>query len=53
MKDECTKSLVKPQGQGSMIAKMQGVHLIRVGFIPDTSSRNEQTRYEQGNACVQ
>jgi hypothetical protein len=29
MKDGCTKSLVKPQVQGSMITKVQGVHLLK------------------------
>jgi hypothetical protein len=34
MKDKRSKSLAKPQGQGSMITKTQGVHLIRVRHTP-------------------
>jgi hypothetical protein len=34
MKDKHLKSLVKPQGQGSMITKAQGVHLVTVRDTP-------------------
>jgi hypothetical protein len=43
---------VKPQGQGYMITKTQGVHLVRVGDTPVILSHNKQTRDELGNACV-
>jgi hypothetical protein len=52
MKDECTKSLVKLQGRGSMITKAQGVCLVGVGDTPVALSRKEQTREEHGKACV-
>jgi hypothetical protein len=34
MKDKCLKSLAKPQGQGLMIIKTQGAHLVRVRDTP-------------------
>jgi hypothetical protein len=52
MKDNCTESLVKPQGQGSMITKAQGMHSIRVRDILVILSRNEWTSDEHGNAWV-
>jgi hypothetical protein len=53
MNDGCTKSLVKPQGQGSMVTKTHGVHMVRVWDTPVILSRNEWTSEENGNACVQ
>jgi hypothetical protein len=52
MKDKRSKSLEKPQGQGSMITKTQGVHLIRVRDTPVILSHNERARDEHGNTCV-
>jgi hypothetical protein len=46
----CTKSLVKPQGQRSMVTKTEGVHLIGVTDTPVACSRNKWTRDEHGNA---
>jgi hypothetical protein len=53
MKDKRSKSLAKPQGQGSMMTKTQGVHSIRVTDTPTVLSHNERTRDEHGNTCVQ
>jgi hypothetical protein len=53
MKDGCTKALVKPQVQGLMITKAQGVHLVRVMDTPVILSHNERTSDKHGNACVQ
>jgi hypothetical protein len=44
MKDGCTESLVKPQGQESMITKTQGVRLARVRDTPVILSHIEWTR---------
>jgi hypothetical protein len=52
MKDKRSKSLVKPQGQGSMITKTQGVHFIRVRDTPVILCHNERARDEHGNTCV-
>jgi hypothetical protein len=54
-KDEggCTKSLVKPQGQGSMITKTQWVRLVRVFDTPVILSRNKLTSDAHGNAGFQ
>jgi hypothetical protein len=46
-------SLVKPQGQGSMITRTQGVPLVRVMDTPVVLSHNERTRDEHGKTCVQ
>jgi hypothetical protein len=46
MKGDCTESLVKPQGQGSVKTKTQGVHLVRVRDTPVILSHNEQIRDE-------
>jgi hypothetical protein len=53
MKDGCMESLVIPQGQGLMVIKAQGVHVVRVRDTPLILSQNEWTRDEHGNACVQ
>jgi hypothetical protein len=53
MKDGCTESLVKPQGQGSIVTKTQGVHLVRVRDTLVILSHNERTRDKYGNTCVQ
>jgi hypothetical protein len=53
MKDKCSKSLAKPQGQESMITKTQENHLVRVRDTPVVLSHNEQARDEYGNTCVQ
>jgi hypothetical protein len=53
MKDKHSNALVKPQGQGSMITKARGVHLVGVRDIPVILSHNEQARDEHGNTCVQ
>jgi hypothetical protein len=50
---EHLKSLVKPQGQGSMITKTQGLRLVRVMDTTVILSHNERTSDEHGNACVQ
>jgi hypothetical protein len=47
------KALVKPQGQGSMITKTQGAHMVRVRDTPVILSHNKRARDEHGNACVQ
>jgi hypothetical protein len=52
MKDKHSKSLAKPQGQGSMITKTRGVHLVEVRGTPVVLSHNEQVRDEHGNTCV-
>jgi hypothetical protein len=52
IKDKRLKSLVKPQGQGSMITKTRGVHLVGVRGTPVILSHNEQVRDEHGNTCV-
>jgi hypothetical protein len=44
------ESLVKLQGQESMITKTQGVCLVRVRDTPIVLSHNEWTRDEHGNA---
>jgi hypothetical protein len=44
---------VKPQGQGAMITKAQGVCLVGVRDTPVILSHNEQIRDTHGNACVQ
>jgi hypothetical protein len=49
---EHSKSLVEPQGQGSMVTKTQGVCLIRVRDTSIILSRNEWTSDEHGNAGV-
>jgi hypothetical protein len=53
MKDKHSKSLMKPHAQGSMITKMQGVHLVEVRDTPVILSHNEWTRDESGNAYVE
>jgi hypothetical protein len=53
MKDSCTESHVKTQGQGSMVTKTQGVCLVGVTDTPVILSHNERTSDEYGNACVQ
>jgi hypothetical protein len=53
MKDKHLKALVKPQGQGSMITKTQGAHLVRVRDTAIVLSHNERAMDEHGNACVQ
>jgi hypothetical protein len=53
MKDKRLKALANPQGQGSMITKTQGAHLVRVRDTPVILSHNERARDEHGNACVQ
>jgi hypothetical protein len=53
MKDDCTESLVKPQGQESTITKTQGVRLVRARDTPVVLCRNEQTSDEHGSAGVQ
>jgi hypothetical protein len=53
MTDKRPKSLMKPQGQGLMITKAQGVQFGGVRDTPVILSHNEQTRDEYGNACVQ
>jgi hypothetical protein len=52
MKDKHSKSLAEPQGQGSMITKTQGAHLVRVRDTTVILSHKEQTRDEHGNTCV-
>jgi hypothetical protein len=52
MKDGCTVSLVNSQGQGSMVTKTQGVHLVRVNDTPVVLSHNEQSSVEHGKPCV-
>jgi hypothetical protein len=52
MKDKRLKSLAKPQGQGLMITKTQGAHLVRVRDTLVVLSHNERARDEHGNACV-
>jgi hypothetical protein len=44
---------VKPQGQRLMLAKAQGVRLVRVRNTPVALSHNDRTSDEHGNACVQ
>jgi hypothetical protein len=53
MKDKHSKAFGKPQGQGSMITKTQGVHLVGVRDTPVVLSHNKWAREEHGNACVQ
>jgi hypothetical protein len=53
MKDKHLKALAKPEGQGSMITKTQGAHLVIVRDTPVILSHNERARDEHGNACVQ
>jgi hypothetical protein len=53
MKDGCTKSLAKSQGEGTMITKTQGVYLVRVGDTQVIPGRKEWTQGEHGNACDQ
>jgi hypothetical protein len=53
MKDSYTESLEKPQGQGSMVTKTQGVRLVRVWDAPIVFSHNERTSDEHGNIDVQ
>jgi hypothetical protein len=52
MKDKHSKSLAKPQGQGSMITKTQGAHLVGMRDTPVILSHNERARDEHGNTCV-
>jgi hypothetical protein len=53
MKDKHLKALAKPEGQGSMITKTQGAHLVIVRDTPVILSHNKRARDEHGNACVQ
>jgi hypothetical protein len=53
MKDKGSKALAESQGQGSMITKAQGVHLVRVRDTSIILCRKEWIRDEHGNACVQ
>jgi hypothetical protein len=53
MKDKRSKSHAKPQGQGSMITKTQGAHLVRVRDTPVILSHKGWTRDDHGNTCVQ
>jgi hypothetical protein len=53
MKDKHSKSLMKPQGQGSMVNKTQEIHMVRVRDTPVVLSHNEWARDEHGNTCVQ
>jgi hypothetical protein len=53
MYDGRTESLVKQQGQGSMLTKTQRVHLVEVMDTPVVLSHNGPTRDECGNTCVQ
>jgi hypothetical protein len=52
MKVKHLKSLAKPEGQGSMITKTQGVHLVRVRDTPVVLSHNRRARDKHGNTCV-
>jgi hypothetical protein len=51
-KDECSMSLVKTQGQGLMITKVQGACLVRVGDTSVSLSCKGCIRDKHGNACV-
>jgi hypothetical protein len=53
MKDKHSKALAKPKGQGSMITKTRGVHLVRVRDTPVILSHKGWTRDEHSNTCVQ
>jgi hypothetical protein len=53
MKDKRLKALAKPQGQGSMITKTQGVHLVGVRDTPVVLNHNERARDEHDNTYVQ
>jgi hypothetical protein len=53
MKDKHSNSLVKLEGQGSMITKTQGVHMVRVIDTLVNLSCNKRTRDEHGRTCVQ
>jgi hypothetical protein len=52
MKDKCSKALAKPQEQGSMITKTQGVHLVGVRDTPVILSHNKWATDKHGNTCV-
>jgi hypothetical protein len=52
MKDKSLKALAKPQGQGSMITKTRGVHLVGVRDTPIVLSYNEWARDQHGNTCA-
>jgi hypothetical protein len=53
MRDKCLKSQAKPQGQGLMIIKTRGVHLVGVRDTLVILSHNDWARDEHGNTCVQ